>query len=51
MLEFKLAAVEALAHPTMSPDHHLPKGAWENPEKRTWRKFQMWSPPAARKQA
>ncbi|KAK9787274.1 hypothetical protein WJX73_009790 [Symbiochloris irregularis] len=23
----------------------LPKGAWQNPDKRNWKKFQRWSPP------
>ena len=38
-------AVEAAAHPSFSGGKvHQPKGAWSNPERLTWRKFQAWEP-------
>ncbi|CAK0782723.1 hypothetical protein CVIRNUC_005918 [Coccomyxa viridis] len=29
---------------TGSPMSYAPKGAWQNPQKRTWRKVQYWQP-------
>ncbi|KAK9830380.1 hypothetical protein WJX72_011448 [[Myrmecia] bisecta] len=31
---------------TGQPGCFLPKGAWQNPEKRNWQKMQMWQPPS-----
>lgn len=30
---------------TGTDDLYLPKGAWQNPDKRNWKKFQRWAPP------
>jgi hypothetical protein len=38
-------AVEVAAHPSFSGGKvHQPKGAWSNPERLTWRKYQSWEP-------
>ena len=38
-------AAEAAAHPSFSGGKvHQPKGAWSNPERLTWRKYQAWEP-------
>lgn len=39
-------AVPARAHPTTTAARYMPKGAWENPARRTWRKHQAWDPSA-----
>lgn len=38
-------AIEASATKTGSPQAYQPKGAWANPAKRNWRKFEAWTPP------
>ncbi|EFN53072.1 hypothetical protein CHLNCDRAFT_137369 [Chlorella variabilis] len=41
-------AGEANAHPSLTGGKvHQPKGAWSNPEKLSWRKYQPWTPASA----
>lgn len=42
-------AIEARSHPSMTADRYMPKGAWENPNRRTWRKYEAWNPPTGKK--
>ena len=39
-------AVDAEAHPSLTVGGaiHQPKGAWSNPQKLTWRKYEAWRP-------
>jgi NADH:ubiquinone oxidoreductase subunit len=41
-------AIQAKAHPTMSSNRYVPKGSWENPNRRNWRKYESWIPPPAK---
>ena len=41
-------AVEATIHPTQSEGRYLPKGAWSNPNRRSWKKYEAWTPPPAK---
>lgn len=38
-------AVEAYQSKTGKHGAYAPKGAWANPEKRSWKKFEAWQPP------
>ena len=38
-------AVAAYANRTGTPEAYAPKGAWANPEKRSWKKVEAWKPP------
>jgi NADH dehydrogenase (ubiquinone) 1 alpha subcomplex subunit 12 len=39
---------QAVAHPTGTPACYQPKGAWENPHRRHWRKYEAWLPQQGR---
>ncbi|KAI7842078.1 hypothetical protein COHA_004274 [Chlorella ohadii] len=39
---------EANAHPSLTGGNvHMPKGSWANPDKVTWKKTQVWTPPGS----
>mmetsp|Transcript_25987 Transcript_25987/g.56641 ORF Transcript_25987/g.56641 Transcript_25987/m.56641 type:complete len:155 (+) Transcript_25987:56-520(+) len=40
-----LYAVEAYVTKTGTPAAYAPKGVWANPQKRNWRKVEVWQPP------
>lgn len=44
-LKRPIYAIESKANPTMTSNHYLPKGSWENPHQRSWRKYEAWQPP------
>ena len=41
-------ALAADKHPTMTSDRYMPKGSWENPHPRSWKKIEAWTPPPAK---
>ncbi|KAG7674450.1 hypothetical protein Ndes2437B_g00715 [Nannochloris sp. 'desiccata'] len=41
-------ALAAESHPTMTPGRYMPKGSWENPHRRSWKKVEAWTPPPAK---
>ncbi len=43
-------ALEGKVQPTMTSGRYMPKGSWENPNRRSWKKVQAWSPPEGGKQ-
>lgn len=38
-------AIQATTSNTGSEDVYQPKGAWNNPQRRSWKKYQAWVPP------